>query len=215
MASTEMATDSQWKPTRSSSYGKDEIITLLIGAEETEMVALASCISLHSEFFRAALKKDWAEGQTRTIKLPEEKPAIVAQYLDFTVGKGLPTDSTRMDPQEGEVYNVLAKLFAFGERVLDSALRNTIIAEIIRFTGVVSINGRTIWPSLEPVSDIYSCTTPGSPARRLMVDLYVHAGNTTWFTNTMHPAFLRDLAEALMLQVTSSHLPCRVYLRPA
>jgi hypothetical protein len=215
MASAEMAVNSQWQPTPSSRYGKEEIITLLVGAEETEMVALASCISLHSEFFRTALKKEWAEGQTRTIKLPEEQPAIVAQYLDFTVGKGLPTDSTRMDPQEGEVYVVLARLYAFGERMLDSALRNTIIAEIIRFTRVVSINGRTVWPGLEPISTIYNCTTPGSPARRLMVDLYVHAASTTWFTDDMHPAFMRDLAEALMLQVQNSHLPCRVYLRPA
>lgn len=210
-----MAVNSRWEPTPSSRYGKDEIITLLVGAEGTEMLALASCISLHSEFFRTALKKQWAEGQTRTIKLHEEEPAIVAQYLDFTVGKGLPTDSTRMDPQEGEVYAVLAKLFAFGERMLDSALRNTIIAEIIRFTKVVSIHGRTIYPGLEPVSTIYNCTPPASPARRLMVDLYVHAANTTWFTDTMHPAFLRDLGEALMLQVQSSHLPCRLYLRTA
>jgi hypothetical protein len=204
--------DPSWKPTASSRYGKDEIITLLVGAEETEMFAISSCLSFYSDFFRIALKKEWAEGQTRRVKLPEEEPEIIAQYLDFLLGKGLPTDSTRADPQEGEVYIALTTLFALGERVLDSTLRNAIMREIIRFTTILSSNGSYIYPGGKSINNIYNCTTSASPARRLMVDLYMHAGNTTWVVDDLHPAFLKDLAEALMLQVQSSDLPCRLYL---
>jgi len=234
MASTEMANDStsaepsdlalslasddgrdasnpNWEPPSSSRYGKDEIVTLVVGADETEMFALASCLSFHSDFFRAALKKEWAEGQTRIVKLPEEEPGLVATYLDFILGKGLPTDSTQMDPQNGKVYVVLTLLFALGERFLDSTFRNAIIAEIIRFTTILSANGSYIYPGVSSINDIYNGTTSASPARRLMVDLYIHAGNTTWVIDALHPAFLKDLAEALMLQVQSFDLPCRVH----
>jgi hypothetical protein len=210
--------DPIWEPTPSTRYGKDEIITLLVGPEETEMLALASCLSFHSEFFRTALKKEWAEGQTRTVKLPEEEPGIIAQYLDFLVGRGLPTDSTRMDSQKGEVYVALTALYALGERLLDSTLRNKIITEIIRFTTVLSPNGlyNYIYPGDRDIIDyVYNYTTPASPARRLMVDLYIYAGNTTWVVESLHPAFLRDLAEALMLQVQNTDLPCRIFPKAA
>jgi hypothetical protein len=200
-----------WKPTASSTYGKDEIITLLVGAEKTEMVAISSCLSFYSEFFRTALKKEWAEGQTRTVRLPEEEPGIIAQYLDFLLGKGLPTDSVQVASHNGEGYVALTTLFAFGERMLDSTLRNAIIWEIIRFTTIPSANGSYIYPGVNSINDIYNCTTSASPARRLMVDLYIHAGNTTWVVDTLHPAFLKDLAEMLMLQVQGSGLSCRVY----
>jgi len=227
MASVEMAidltsdaasddrSDHNGEPNPPSRYGKDEIVTLLVGDERTEMLAFASCLSFHSEFFKVALKKEWAEGQTHTIKLPEEEPEIVAQYLDYVLGKGLPTDSTKMDPRDGEVYWTLTILFAFGERVLDSKLRNAITAEIIRFTTIPAPDGSYILPSELPINNIYNCTTSASPARRLMVDLYMHVGDTTWVVDTLHPAFLKDLAEALMLQVQTSALPCRISLKSA
>jgi hypothetical protein len=78
------------RQTPSSSYGKDDMITLLVGEDEEEMFAYGSYLSLYSGFFKAALKKEWAEGQTRTVKLPEEDPETVTFYFDFLDGKGLP-----------------------------------------------------------------------------------------------------------------------------
>lgn len=198
-----------WQPKTTSTYDKNDTITLLVGPQEHEMMAYGSYIS-RSDFFRVALKKEWTEGRTRTIKLPEEEPEIVEQYLDYVLGKGLPTDSTKMDPREGEVYAILTMLFAFGERVLDSRLRNAIIAEFIRFTTIPAPDGSYIYPSQYDVNNIYNCTTSASPSRRLTVDLYMRAGDTTWVEDTLHPAFLKDLAEALMLQVQTSGLPCRI-----
>lgn len=90
-----------WHPKTTSTYDKTDIITLIVGAEENEMTAHGSYLS-NSEF-PAALKKEWTKGQTRTIKLPEEKPDVVAQYLDFMLGEGLPTRSTKYDCREGAV----------------------------------------------------------------------------------------------------------------
>lgn len=79
-------------------------------------------------FFQAALKREWTEGQTRTIKLPEEKPAIVAQYLDFCLGEGLPTRSTKDDCREGAVYDVLGELYGLGKG--SSALRSATLSSM-------------------------------------------------------------------------------------
>jgi hypothetical protein len=84
-----------WEPTPPSNFGKDKMITLLVGTDEHELLVHEDYLARHSALFKAALKKEWAEGQTRTIKLPEETPDLVAFYLDFLYGKGLPTDFTR------------------------------------------------------------------------------------------------------------------------
>lgn len=61
--------------------------TLLVGPEEHRVVAHKSNLSLRSAFFKAALRKEWIEGQTRTVKLPDEQRDVVAQYLDYIYGK--------------------------------------------------------------------------------------------------------------------------------
>jgi hypothetical protein len=198
-----------WNPTTTSTYVKDDIITLLVGAEELEMTAHGSYISV-SEFFQAALKKEWAEGQTRTIKLPEEKPELVAQYLDWVYGKGLPTRSTKNDCQKGDVYDVLAELYALGERLLDFTIRNAIIKEMVRFTKLGDEDEETHWfPNNTATNTIYECTSAASPARRFLVDLFVINGKPDWIQGALHSELLRDLAKAFLSELDASDLNCR------
>jgi hypothetical protein len=174
------ATD--WKPTTTSAYVKDGIITLLVGTEELEMTVHSSYITV-SEFFQTALKKEWAEGQTRTIKLPDEKAELVAQYLDWVYGKGLPTRNTKNDCQKGDVYDVLAELYGLGERLLDSTLRNAIVKEMVRFTKLGGPGAEIQWfPESTAINTIYECTTAISPVRRLLGDLFVIKGKPDWST---------------------------------
>lgn len=97
---------------------------------------------------------------------------MVAQYLDYAYRRVLPTDSTKDDSKDGEVFCVLTELFALGERLLDSTIRNSIIEDIIRFTKI----GDCIHPGDVAISNIYDNTTTASPARRLLVDLYLYRG---------------------------------------
>jgi hypothetical protein len=210
MASIDKTTDTvldatSWQPNTFATYSKNDMIILLVGSEEREFLAHGGYLSQHSSFFEAALKKEWVEGQSRIVKLLEEEPYMVAQYLDFTYTKTLPTDSTKDDSRKGEVFGVLTKLFALGERLLDSNLRNAILKEIIRFTTI----GKCHHPNKTSIRDIYNCTTATSPARRLMVDLYVYRGLADWLHADMHPEFLLDLGKALMSEALRSTLPCR------
>ena len=187
-----------------SDYGEDDMVTLLIGPGERQMLAHKSYLPLRSEFFRVALKKEWIEGQTRTIKLPDEDPVVVAQYLDYVYGNWLPTAlKPSLRPVKGRVYEVLTELFALGERLLDTTIRNAIIYEIISYTKVHTPEG-IYYPGARAINNIYDCTTAASPARRLMVELYVTAGEKDWFTEELHPAFLVDLGKELISEVQSS-----------
>jgi hypothetical protein len=51
-------------------FHPDSLVTLLVGPEEEKMVVHESYLSQDSAFFKAALKKQWTEGQARVIKLP-------------------------------------------------------------------------------------------------------------------------------------------------
>lgn len=192
----EPAIATPWAPASISTYDKNDIVVLLVGREEKELRAHKAYLSRHSEFLQATIRRKWVEGEPLTIKLPREEPAIVKQYLDFIYGDRLPTDSTRNDSRRGRVFGVLAQLFALAEHLQDTALRNAIIREMVRFSTVAD-GAATYVPILEDVRIIYDCTTGASPARRLMVAFYAR-GRPTWITRHAHPEFAQDLATSLL-----------------
>jgi hypothetical protein len=180
------------------------MINLLVGEDEEEMFAYGSYLSLYSGFFKAALKVEWAEGQTRTVKLPEEDPETVTFYLDFLYGKGLPTYSVKGE-SDNESHRILAELYALGEGRLDSKIQNATLKEILRLTKV----GKRYYPDYPAIDIIYKSTTATSPTRRLLVEVYVSHGTATWIWTGMHPVFCQELAMALLTEVQSNTLPFR------
>lgn len=202
----ETSDETHWEPITISSYHKDDMVELLVGLGEVEIHAHGAYLSRHSEFFGAALKEEWIEGQTRSVKLPREQPETVAQYLDFIYGGDLPTKSIRTIRRRGRAYNVLAELYALGERLLDSNVRNAIIAEFVRLTTYNKDGKLNYFPNNNAVRTIYHCTTAASPARRLMVDFYA-SGDPTWVTDKAHSAFARDLARASLSRLQNVSQP--------
>jgi hypothetical protein len=182
-----------------SSYGKDDMVTLLVGEDEEEMFAYRRYLSLYSGSFEAALKKEWVEGQTRTVKFPEGDPETVTFYLDFLYGKGLPTYSTKSE-SDSESHCILAELYVLGERRMYSKIQNATLNEILRLTRV----GKRYYPDFPAIDIIYKSTTATSPARRLLVDLYVSHGTATLIWTGMHPVFCQELAMALLTEVQSN-----------
>jgi hypothetical protein len=86
-------------------YSHDDLVTLLVGPDEQKMVAFGHQLSKNSEFFKSALKKQWVEGQTRVIRLPDEDARIVEEYLDFVSGGVLPY--TASEPGEEMAESVI------------------------------------------------------------------------------------------------------------
>jgi hypothetical protein len=71
-------------------FDKEDAITLLVGPEKRELLAHADYIAFSSDFFKAALKKEWLEGQTRTVPLPVESYEDMTTYLKYIYSAQLP-----------------------------------------------------------------------------------------------------------------------------
>lgn len=170
-------------------FNAENVVTLLIGPDEQKMVVHTSYLARTSDFFATALKQVWLEGQTRTIKLYEETPELMAHYLNWIYSSELPTkDCSRLHLESAKIaaHDLLAELYVLGERRLDSDFRNAITAEFIRLTPILHVTpGCQPSRRVRPVNAIYHGTPAGSPARRLLVHLHAsHARNhESWYPN--------------------------------
>ena len=190
-------------------FDQDDAVTLHVGPEEHAILAHGNFISRRSDFFKAALKKEWAEGQTRIIKLPDEDHQVVTHYLSYTYSKCLPTDIFTTDfmgtfPDESdEYYQLLAELYVLGERLLDETIRGALIKEILRLTKLTDKESKHYYPKGEAVNIIYRGTTAASPARRLMVNFHVAYGITKSFDPTCEAGFVLDVVQHLYNRMPS------------
>lgn len=96
-------------------------ITIRVGAENDDVeVEELSChkplLEEGSPFFRAALDKQWREGQNVEIGLPEDEPDMVAAYISWLYDGEIDPPSS-FDAEEDITYPYLAKLYVFGEKV--------------------------------------------------------------------------------------------------
>lgn len=67
-----------------SDTNHEDLVTLLVGPEQQKMIVDGTSLARDSGFFKAALKKEWIEGQTRTMILSEECPEVIAQQISYT-----------------------------------------------------------------------------------------------------------------------------------
>lgn len=73
-------------------FSPDGTVTLVVGSEQKRMLVHSTYLTCDSDFFKAALKKEWVEGQSHVIKLPEEDPETMAHYMTFVYSDKLPFD---------------------------------------------------------------------------------------------------------------------------
>ena len=189
---------------------KGEAVTLIVGEEKQEMLVNACHISKNSEFFRTALKKEWLEGQTRTITLPVDDPKIVTQYLNFTYSGELPSEpGEEGSPRDWSTerllrtYKHLADLYTVGVRLLDDAVRNAVNKQILQLHKILEVG-----PGEDSIDIIYKGTSEGDPARRLMVDIYLSWADRDCLDKEADPAFLFDVAQALFQKIEDHPPSC-------
>jgi hypothetical protein len=179
-------------------FNDEDLVTLLVGPEQKKMVVHGTYLAHDSDYFKAALKKEWTEGQTRTISLPERCPGVMAEYISYTYSKDLSTKSNPHNEQSDfdHSYQLLATLYVYGERFINPSIQKAVIKEIFRLIDVEDISGSSWAPSGDEVNIIYRGTPENSPARRLMIDLHLSRGHKGWIREKLEPAFLVDLAKA-------------------
>jgi hypothetical protein len=196
--------NSQVTPSSALMFHPDSLIYLLVGPEEQKMVVHEIYLSRDSSFFKAALKKQWNEGQTRVIKLPEESRELMQYYIGHLYGAKLPTHDLSAGiicTLKDKHYGMLADLYVLAERMLDAKYQNAIIREFFRLVHLVFGPPETksrYYPVGEAVNNIiYGGTTLASPARRMLVDWSTSHGSKSWLNGVTNPEYLLDLSKAL------------------
>jgi hypothetical protein len=189
-------------------YDLDSMVTLLVGPEEQRMTVHREFLGQDSRFFQAALKKEWVEGQSREIKLPEESYVNMGYYIGHMYGDKLPTHVLTQKSHclpMSEQYKLLAELYVLGERRLDAKYQNLIIQELFR---LVNLSG--MGPDADYANVIYQETTAESPARRLVVDLAVRCTTDYWSGNSgkdiPNTDFWRDMSKVLLQRMAKHTL---------
>lgn len=194
----------------SFSFDQDDAVTLLVGPDEHAILAHGNYLARKYNFFKAALKKEWKEGQTRTIKLPEECPQLMSHYLNYTYSQTLPTSIFVKDftgtfgEESADYYELLASLYVLGDRMLDQAIGAAVIKEIVRLTTLTCRDGLKYFPTKQAGNIIYRGTTDNSPARRLIVDIQVRFGTQKWLAVDCEAALLFDVARQLYQKMESN-----------
>lgn len=168
-------------------------------------------ITRSSDFFKAAIQKEWSEGQSRIVKLPEETCLdTFTHYVSFVYHDNLFTEELKVKTTTsdtcfpGNPYEQFANLFVLGERLLDKSVQNAVVREIIRISNIESTQDSSLTlPSIDIVTDMYNGTCKGSAGRRLLVDIYVATGDDTWQYEGGSPEFLSDMGTALQKAITA------------
>ncbi|GAB7334034.1 hypothetical protein MBLNU13_g06125t3 [Cladosporium sp. NU13] len=193
-------------PLSAYDFDPDDLVTLLVGPKERKMLVHGPQITAGSEFLAAALKREWIESQTREIKLPEEEPEIMAYYIEHVNFGKLPseiyiTTSPGLAKESG--YKLSAQLYVLAERLLDSKCRNHVVRDFLRLRNMKCTRGGGWKTACIPFNIIYWGTMPGSPARRLLVDIHASFARKDWYPRDvfMDPAFKVDLLRKLLHNV--------------
>jgi hypothetical protein len=189
------------------SFDQNDAVTLHVGPSEHTILAHTDFISRDSEFFKAALKKDWVEGKTRIIKLPDECPKVFTHYLNYVYCKRLPTkilitkSGSTFVKDSAEHYQLLVKLYVLGERLLDDSVRDAVLLKIVRLTYLFEKSSYPVFAIGEAVNIVYRGTPVGSPARRLMVDCHVAHGTDDSFDSTCDADFVLEVVQTLIYRM--------------
>lgn len=203
-----------------TSYSPDVAVTLLVGYGEHKMLVHSHYITECSEFFKAALKSQWQqEGKPLTVKLPEEHSTVVALYLDFVYRRVLPSSQvTTAFLQQNSVkasfmddaYAWLIDIYLLGDRMIDGRIQNAVIEELIRLASLKVDKAANQFPSAHCVRKIYQGTLSGSPLRRLLVDMHVSYGSSSWLDESDYdPTYVNDLAKAFIAKAEDKQTPTK------
>ena len=168
------------------------MITPLFESSEQRLMAHLSHLKRASPFFQAVFKKEWKEGQEALVTLPDDDMDIVNTYLHFIYTGKIACRSPESDiacPADDTAkqlapiitgYYLLAKLYCFGEKYQNVRLKNATIDAIIAKSQTKNPKSTRYYPVGPSVDLIYRGTCAGSPARKLMVHIYLASAFLCW-----------------------------------
>ena len=202
-------------------FDKEESVTLIVGPEKRELLVHANHIARNSEFFKTALKKEWREGQARTVSMPTDDYETMNTYLRFVYGSQLPTE-IELCPRSGDyrtatvdeledsqnAYMSFTKLYILGCRLMDKTFMEAATAKMLDLFDTCYecfVNDSLFNPGPISVNAIYEETLEMDPVRRLVVDMYIKHPQD--LNSQYNSGFLLDLAQGFSKRAQSQLVP--------
>lgn len=147
-------------------------------------------INDHTSYFRSHLNFDRAihganvTSDPPTISLSDHHPDAFALWRTWIyTGKLaiLPDPPLALDSLDERTahYAVLAHAYILGDYLVDVPFMNA-IADVYVLNARGIDGSRALYPSNEEISVLYDGTSPDSPIRKLLVDIWMYRGKVEW-----------------------------------
>jgi len=180
----------------------DQII-VKVGNTGIAYPVLESVIRKSSKFFDNAMKPEWASARPdpRVVDLSDEEPEVFGIYIHWLYFRTFPTVTTvDLGPNSPEAL-LLCKCYIMGDKLMDPTFKNATLKALVDAThNQPHCNPRIPGPG--SIKSIYEGTTGGSPARKLIVDLwvaYVGESSLIYLTEQLPHGFVLEFSRALVL----------------
>lgn len=214
MTSTSSHTNDDTSSLAGCHFDKGDSVTLIVGPEKRELLVHANYISRRSAFFEASLKKEWLEGQTRTVTLPEDDYDVVTAYLKFIYSGRLDTTlvhmstTTRTKEEHSGHFLELAKLYVLGNKLMDDDVKTAVVKEVHRFfVECCTMNHCHCLPDHRFVNTLYAGTTTTNPLLKLFMSVFMSQGHTQDLSPQYHPDFTSVMLYAFVELATRDRQP--------
>ncbi|KAH8174169.1 BTB/POZ domain-containing protein [Sarocladium implicatum] len=178
------------------------LMEVIVGAEEVRFTVHESVICGASNFFKAAMGRNWGGSTTRQVRLKSVEPDTFHTYVNWLYLKTLPVRTDSPGALGNVEYVELAKAYAMGEEILDERFKNAVLDGFQEKRSTRASDGKRWFPIGPAIRHVYDKTGVTSKARILLVDLYTMHGSGNWIeqwpVEDLPWEFLRDLSIALL-----------------
>jgi hypothetical protein len=170
-------------------------VPIQVGCNKTSLLRVhTTVLTKSSELLKNVMKPEWRTDFTKPIDMSDMELTISEAYCGWLYTGKI------VHHEKGKRHVFLSELYILGERLMDTAFQDVIIAAIIRFS-----IGSNIFPGNSAIQTIYTGTPASSPARRLLVDFWAFNAVPTYdglenLTKETCLDFVNDLVRELIVK---------------
>ncbi|CAN9199729.1 unnamed protein product [Alternaria alternata] len=174
---------------------RDDVVPIQVGCNKTSLLRVhTTVLTKSSELLKNVMKPEWRTDFTKPIDMSDMELTISEAYCGWLYTGKI------VHHEKGKRHGFLSELYVLGERLMDIAFQDVIVAAIIRFS-----IGSNIFPVNDAIQTIYTGTPATSPARRLLVDFWVFNAVPAYdglenLTKETCPEFVNDLVHELIVK---------------
>ena len=172
----------------------------------------ADLLCAHSEFFAAALNKDWKETDERSVELAEDSVEAFELWASYLYGTLLSesedqtwdTLGTHLAKHEQactQHHSLLLDAYILGDKMGDFDFTDCMIDELVLFSKDAS------WYPAVYALKIFENTTETCPLRKFLVDMYTFTAHKDWLDYDVPNEVWADVAKALILEKGRQRIP--------